>query len=189
MSLRRGFKASANRISLRLRRGLGLLPEAPIDLRAIALKLSVPVVPLTSFRDAYPQAIKQLTLVDPGSFSAATVPFEDGRRAIVYNDSHDPGRQNNDIAHELAHILLGHQSTLPIDPRGKRLIDHGIEEEAGWLGGTILISNEAATHIVRMKMGTQAACGLYGVSLPLLQMRCNLSGAAIRARRAARALN
>ena len=185
MSLRRGFKASANRISLRLRRGLGLRPTDPIDLMAIAAKLNVPVVPLSEFRSEFPAAVKQLSIVDPSAFSAATVPIEGGRRVIVYNDSHDPGRQNNSIAHEIAHILLGHQSTLPIDSSGKRVVDRETEEEANWLGATILISDEAAFRIVRDGLSTQGACDLYGVSAPLLQMRRNASGAVIRARRAA----
>jgi hypothetical protein len=184
MSLRRGFKASANRRSIRLRRGLGLRPEDPIDLRAIAAKLDVPIVPLSTFSIELPEAVKQLSIVDTAAFSAATVPIENGRRVIIFNDAHDPGRQNSNIAHEIAHILLGHQSTLPIDSSGKRVVDREIEEEANWLGATILISNEAALRIVRDGLSTRDACNRYGVSASLLQMRRNASGAVIRARRA-----
>lgn len=185
MSLRRGFKASANRIALRLRRSFDLRPHDPIDLRAIADRLKIPVVKLSSFRDGCMDAVNQLFVVDQAAFSAATVPLHAGRRVIIYNDSHDRGRQNNSIAHEISHILLGHPPTLPIDPSGKRLIDREIEEEANWLGPTILVSNEAALHIVRVRMSTEVACELYGVSPQLLQMRRNASGAVIRAQRSA----
>jgi hypothetical protein len=47
MSLKRGFKAEASRISLRLRTSLGLAPHAPIDLNALAHHLNVLIVELT----------------------------------------------------------------------------------------------------------------------------------------------
>ena len=79
MSLRRGFKAEANRISLCLRRGLGLTAEAPINLEAlahylkVAYQIEVIIVALSSFRDKYPDAVRQLSVIDPGAFSAASL--------------------------------------------------------------------------------------------------------------------
>ncbi len=184
MSLRRGFKANANRISLRLRQSLGLGPEAPIDLTHIAARLNIRIVCLTEFADEYPAAVRQLTVIDEGAFSAATLPLGSGKRIIIHNDRHDPGRQSNSIAHELAHVLLGHRFTLPIDASGCRNGDRELEEQANWLGPTILISNEAAMHIVRIGMDTGTACNLYKVSPTLLRMRINASGATTRIRRA-----
>ena len=183
MSLQRGFKARANRISVRLRHSLGLKSEAPIDLSAIARRLDIPIVPLSSFVAIVPQAVKQLMVVDQGAFSAATLELENGCRIIVHNDSHKLGRQHNNLAHELAHVLLGHRFTLPIDSSGLRLIDRDIEEEANWLGATILLTNEAAMRIVKDDLSESVACAEYGVSPPLLKMRLNASGALIRKRR------
>jgi IrrE N-terminal-like domain len=123
MSLRRGFKAEADRISLGLRRSLGLAAHAPIDLMAVLEKMSVPAVPLSSFNDEFPDAVHQLSKIDQGAFSAATLPLGDGRHIIVHNDSHSHARQRSNIAHEIAHILLGHAFTLPIDSSGCRNID------------------------------------------------------------------
>lgn len=183
MSLRRGFKANANRISLRLRRSLELRPEDPIDLALIAARLQIGIVPLTDFARECPSAVRQLTITDRAAFSAATLPIAD-RKIIIYNDSHDPGRQSNSIAHEISHVLLGHPFTLPIDVSGCRNVDRDLEDQANWLGPTILIPNEAAMHIVQTGLETQAACRLYKVSEPLLRMRTNASGAMIRLRRA-----
>jgi IrrE N-terminal-like domain len=180
MSLRRGFKAEANRISLRLRQSLGLRPEAPIDLIALAQSLGLTVVPLSSFQDECPEAVRQLIRVDRSAFSAATIRCGPMRRVIVYNDSHDYGRQRNSTAHEISHVLLEHKFTLPIDTSGCRTIDRDAEDEAAWLGAVILISDAAAMHIVRTDMDTNAACQVYSVSAPLLQMRINASGARIR---------
>ncbi len=183
MSLRRGFKASANRISVRLRRGQGLPAHAPIDLTVVAARLQIDVVPLSSFGVDFPKAVRQLAHIDTGAFSAATLPVGDSKRIIVHNDTHDCRRQRNNISHEIAHVLLGHPFTLPIDASGCRNIDRDIEDEASWLGAAILISNEAALHIVRNAFDNETACNLYGVSLPLLRMRINASCAMIRVRR------
>jgi hypothetical protein len=183
MSLRRGFKADANRLSLRLRRSLGLTPESPIDLNLIARRLDLVIAPLSSFADVHPDLVHHLMRIDPGSFSAATLPCGQNRRVLVHNDHHSRERQRSDIAHEIAHLLLGHPFTLPIDTSGCRNIDRDIEDEAAWLGAVILISDPAAIHIVRNAMDTETACRVYGVSAPLLQMRINASGARIRVAR------
>jgi Zn-dependent peptidase ImmA (M78 family) len=169
MSLKRGFKASANRMAVRLRRGQGLSPEAPISLEIIAERLDIEIVPLSSFAAKHPAAVRQLTVMD--------------KRVIIHNDSHDCGRQRSNVSHELSHVLLGHPFTYPIDASGCRNHDHDIEDEAAWLGAAILISNEAALHIVRIGMDSETACETYGVSPPLLRMRLNGSGAHIRAKR------
>jgi hypothetical protein len=183
MSLRHGFKAEANRISLRLRVGLGLASHAPIDLKRAAGLFGALVVSLEDLRDAAEDAVRHLTEVEPGAFSAVTIPLSDTERVIIYNHTHSPGRQNSNIAHEIAHLALGHEFTLPIDTTGSRIIDRDIEEEANWLGPTILISNEAALHILREEIDALTACGLYGVSAEVLRMRINASGARIRLRR------
>ncbi len=183
MSLRRGFKAEANRISLRLRHELGLTPHAPIDLFVVADRLGAHVVPLSDFIQECPDAVRHFTHVEPRAFSAATVPLPGNRRVIIFNDSHKPARRNSNLAHEIAHLALGHEFTLPIDTTGCRIIDRDVEDEANWLGPTILISNEAALHILREAMDTTTACREYGVTSAVLRMRINASGARIRINR------
>jgi Zn-dependent peptidase ImmA (M78 family) len=183
MSLKRGFKAEANRISLALRKTLGLAPHAPMDVKALATHLKVRVVTLTSFEEEYPDVVRQLTKIDGGAFSAATLLFDDGRRITVHNDTHHPHRQGSNLVHEFSHVILKHPFTLPIDASGCRMLDKDIEDEASWLGSVILIPNEAALHKARVAMDTKTACDTYGVSEPLLRMRINASGARIRLNR------
>lgn len=180
MSLRHGFKASANRLSVRLRRGQAAAPDAPIDLTIIAKRLQLAIVPLSSFAAECPAATRRLLKLDSGAFSATTLQVESNRRIIIHNDDHEYGRQRSNLAHEIAHVLLGHPFTYPIDASGCRNVDHELEEEATWLGATILISNEAAMKIVRLGLDDETACARYGVSRPLLRMRINGSGARIR---------
>jgi len=95
MSLRRGFKAEANRISLRLRTSLGLAAHAPINLAALANELAIRLVTLSSFKDECPEAVHYLTRKEPSTFSAATVPLPDSRHVIVFNDSHSKARSQS----------------------------------------------------------------------------------------------
>lgn len=180
MSLRRGFKASASRLAVRLRRGQNRAPHEPIDLETIAERLEIKIVPLSAFAKEVPQAVRHLSITDSDAFSATTIRFETGKRIIIHNDSHHPRRQRSNLSHEISHVLLGHPFTYPIDNSGCRNHDRELEEEANWLGATILISDEAALHILRRAIDEETACSLYEVSLPLLRMRINGSGARIR---------
>lgn len=180
MSLRRGFKASANRLAIRLRRGQDRQPHAPIDLEIIAQRLGIEIVPLSALAKESPHAVRHLSIIDSDAFSATTIRFDNGKRIIIHNDSHHPYRQRSNLSHEISHVLLGHPFTYPIDNSGCRNHDRDLEEEASWLGATILISDEAALHILRQAFDDETACSLYGVSVPLLRMRINGSGARIR---------
>ena len=182
MSLRRGFKTRANQT-------LPFALEAPGRTRGpdrpggYCRAVGDETVLLSMLKGDCQAAVRRLSVTDNGSFSAATLPVDFGRHIIVHNDSHDPRRQRGNLAHELAHLLLGHPFTYPIDPSGCRNMDRDIEDEASWLGPTILVSDEAALHIVRQGFNEETACQVYGVSLPLLRMRLNGSGARIRHRR------
>src|SRR5208282_865216 len=111
MSLRRGFKAEANRIALGLRLDLGLAPEAPLDLYVAARKLQVTVVPISAFADELPDAVTQVMRRDPQAWSAGLLPISGTKRILLHNDAHTLGRQSSNIAHELAHVLLKHPCT------------------------------------------------------------------------------
>src|SRR4051812_26134934 len=99
MSLRRGFKAEANRIAVRLRSDLGLRPHDPMDFDSLGEKLDVPIIPLSAFSKTCSSAVRQLTRGDPSAFSAVTVPRGEGKHLILHNDAHAPVRQRSNISH------------------------------------------------------------------------------------------
>jgi Zn-dependent peptidase ImmA (M78 family) len=130
-------------------------------------------------RDLIPEAAQYFLSTNRGDFSAVTV-FRGFERTILHNDSHSAGRQASNLAHELSHALLLHPSTPPLDSRGCRDWDPVLEEEAEWLAGALLISDEAALHIVRSEMPLDEARTHYGVSQKMLQFRLNVTGARVR---------
>jgi hypothetical protein len=102
LPFRRGFKAEANRISLRVREQMGLGPLDPIDevcahFDIVLMKLSELGCDAGAFLGT-----------ESSSFSAVTVPCGP-TTAIVHSDSHHPHRQRSNICHELGHCFLGHQ--------------------------------------------------------------------------------
>ena len=180
MGVPRGFKAAAERIAVGLRRQMNLPNSAPMDVDALAARLGITIVPLSSFADDLPERVKQLVERDVGAFSASLLHIG-GVKVILVNDGHSPRRRNSDVAHEIAHALLAHPPQ-PFDHVRGRDFNQGVEAEANCLAGHILIPNAAALHIVKSG-GEAEACDRYGVSSQMLEWRLGVSGARIRQQR------
>jgi hypothetical protein len=183
--LRRGFKKDANALTREVRADLGLTPVDPLDPFALAGFLEIPVRPLSDLREWAMEAVHHLMERDPSAFSAVTI-FEGHRKTIWHNDGHARVRQRSNVAHEIAHALLFHTPGSDPDPIHARPWDRSVEDEAQWLGGALLVPEEAALALARA--GTDAITGAtqYGVSTEMLMYRLNVSGALIHAVRARR---
>ncbi len=179
MGLRRGFKAEANRISLRVRGKLSLASSDPIDPAAICRHFDIDLIKLSEL----PLDATRFLRAEKSSFSAVTVPCGH-RRAIVHNDAHVPYRQRSNICHELAHCFLGHECAPPLMDTGERTRDSEQEAEAHFLGGVLLVPDEAAKRIVLRGLRSDA-CRIYGVSDEMLEYRLQVSGAIAIERRIA----
>ncbi len=183
MGLRRGFKTEANATSREFRAELGLEPEAPLCPFAAAEHLDVPIQKLTSFRSLLPEETS-LLIAKGTAVSAFTACFGTDR-LIIYNDALPLTRSHADIMHEIAHMLLIHPPHSVCADDGGRHYDQEMEEEANWLGPALLVSEEAALHVVRRALDVSTAAQLYGVSRDLMRMRLNVTGAQRRVDRAA----
>lgn len=182
MALRRGFKTEANYYAKTFRHELRLEPHDPLCPWTLAKHLEIPVIPMSTFVEVDLGHLAYLRGPGSTTFSAATV-MRGSRRLIVHNDSHSLQRQAANIAHELAHGILQHLPSPPLDQDGSRFFDKTIEDEAGWLGPALLVSEEAAIHIVATGMSTLQAVTVYRVSEDLLNMRIGVSGAKVRVHR------
>lgn len=174
-----GFKAEANRISIGMRRELGLESHSPLCPWSLAEHLAIPVISLGKLGQENPDIRRHvdfLTTVESGVFSAVTV-FHGSYRLIVHNDGHKPNRQRANIAHELAHALLHHPPHPPFCKHGMRVYNRQLEDEANWLGPALLVSNEAAHWAVSSGLTGEEAARHFGVSKYLMRFRLNKSGA------------
>jgi hypothetical protein len=177
VGFRRGFKAEANRIALRIRAQMGLSPIAPIDPELICAYYDIALIRLSDLAPDSP-----LLQTANSCFSAVTVPCG-ARTAIVHNDAHSLYRQRSNICHELAHCFLGHECVPPLTPAGERARDGTIEAEANHLAGALLLTDEGAAHVIFRRLLDEAQC-IYGISEAMLNYRLRISGAMTRFQRA-----
>lgn len=181
MALRRGFKTEANWYSREFRRELGLAPQSPLCAWRLAGHLDIPITPLSEYLNAIPDHVRYLSSpAGQADFSAITICYSQ-RRLIIHNDAHSQKRQAANIVHELSHAILHHPPKPPFNEQGSRHYDRDLEDEANWLGPALLISEEAALHIVRRGMSVEEASDYYTASAPLVRMRLSVTGAYRRA--------
>ncbi|MBY0334164.1 MAG: ImmA/IrrE family metallo-endopeptidase [Acetobacteraceae bacterium] len=151
---------------------------APLDPFAVCEFLDVRVYPISRLVDEQGNLVGEFFLKEkPEEFSGAVI--RSGMcSAIIHNDAHTIPRQRSNLCHELAHIFLGHPIAQVVNEDGGRNRHAVMEEEAAFLGGVLLIPNEAAHYIVKSGLlGT--AADTYGVSVEMLNYRIKKSGALI----------
>jgi Zn-dependent peptidase ImmA (M78 family) len=183
VAFRRGFKAEAAGIAADVRSELGVGVSGRLDPRGLAGLLGIPIIDLSSLEAEAP-AVRHLLDTEPEVFSAVTV-FAGRRRTIVHNDGHGAARQNSNICHELSHGLLQHPPTPALDNSGCRIWNQDTEDEAVWLGGCLLVPEQAALATARGRWTIAEAAGQLGVSEAMIRYRINATGAAVRVQRAA----
>jgi Zn-dependent peptidase ImmA (M78 family) len=177
MSLRRGFKKEANSYAREFRTELGLRAHDPLCPWKLAAHLDIPVVSLSQLQDQVAiHHLHYLMEYDRQCFSAVTV-FRGYRRMIVHNDAHSKNRQASNISHEVSHAILQHPPMEPFGDFGCRNFIKELEDEADWLGPALLISEEAALHIVKTGMTIPQAIDYYSVTKEVLSMRLNVTAA------------
>jgi Zn-dependent peptidase ImmA (M78 family) len=108
-------------------------------------------------------------------------------RTVVHNDAHVLVRQNSNITHELSHGLLLHPPTPALDDKGCRNWNQDVEDEAQWLAGALLVTEDAALMIVRSGGSLADTASQLQVSEAMIQFRLNVTGARARVARARRA--
>ena len=179
MALRRGFKKEANEYAREFRVELGLQDWSPLCPWTLAGHLEIPLLGLSDLRGKARVDVEYLMKHGRDFFSAVTV-FSGVKRAILHNDANARTRQAADISHEIAHAVLGHSPEELFDGNGKRPINAIAEEEAKWLGPALLVSEEAALLVAKSGRPVAEAAEEYGVSVPLMRMRLNVTGAVRR---------
>jgi Zn-dependent peptidase ImmA (M78 family) len=176
MTLRRGFKAEAERIAAELRRDLRLGESQPIDPRNAATQRGIAVRSADALIAR--SRLEQLEGIQAGCFSACTLRSSSERTVIVFNPLNAKTRQRSDVAHELAHLLLNHRlSRLEYLGDAPFLsCDATQEEEANWLAGCLLLPRALLLHAVRSGKSAAEISRECGVSEQLAQWRVNVTG-------------
>jgi hypothetical protein len=182
--MRRGFKKEADELGEEVRRELGLSALTPLDPWRLADHLAIPVWRLGDYQAEIPSAAALLGGTEQRAFSAM-IAFVGSKRVIIHNDTHALTRQRADISHELAHALLMHKPHVVVTGQ-EPAFDADQEDEASWLGGVLLVPDEACFSLCWQGIDLPVAAGRMGVSEDLMRWRINKTGAQIRVSRARR---
>ena len=176
--MERGFKARCEEMSRSLRIELGIASSAPLPAEQLASFLDVRVLQVTEL-GLSPEDTRQLLHYDPESWSAITVSSA-GKDAIIVYPNHHGGRYSSDVMHELAHLLLGHESSTLFFAGQEDLALRGYnkeaEDEANWLAGALLLPRAALVSIRKRSCSKELACTDYGVSRQMLDYRMRMTG-------------
>jgi Zn-dependent peptidase ImmA (M78 family) len=178
-TLERGFKSWAERTAASIRRELGLSDDAPFDLRALAELIEVRLMVPSEVAAMPKDVLRTLLVDDPDGWSAVSL-TAGARAVVIYNPCHSKARQSSDIAHELSHIILSHEpAKLVVSSDGQmvmRSYNSKQEEEANWLGWSLLLPREALLHASRQKMSTSEIARTFEVSEALVSFRMGVTG-------------
>ena len=185
--MRRGFKASCERVAADHRHAIGLRPEDPLDPELLAQHLGVTVWWPEDVPDLPQDSVDQLVKKDADGWSAVTLQVGSSRLTIV-NSAHAPTRRRSSLAHELAHLILDHRpSRIDLSAQGLLVLStfEGDEErEADWLSGALLVPRDGLMRAYWRQQDEACLAGHFGVSLVLLRWRLRMTGVAVQARRA-----
>lgn len=175
--MQRGFKSYAENLAIQVRKEMGIPAHGRLCAFELAGFLGVPTLgfsKLAAGAKSLGVTAKQLNALEK-EVHGLCIPLGTGR-AILYNDTNLPARQQSDVAHEASHILLRHPladiMSGAIGERSKQL-----EDEAAHLGGALLLPLPAALHVLKQQMTIDGAATEYGISTEMVAYRCNVSGA------------
>lgn len=183
---RRGFKTWSEQTSARIRQKLKLAPSAPLDPASLADYLGVAVVSPSDLPELAVEVQHRLLREHEDNWSAITV-TSGTQHLIVLNSAHPPTRKNSSLAHEMAHIILGHEPAMmfmsPATGSCLRTFNEEQEEEANWLAGALLLPRDALLLIRRRRISDEDGCREYGVSPAMWRYRFNVTGVDVQLRR------
>jgi len=158
---------------------MALDEHAPIDVFELADHIGVTTITPGDIVGMLDEDLKQLLVEDPSGWSAITLVFS-SHPIIIYNPEHSAGRTASNMAHELAHILLGHEGSRLVASIDVDLVMRGFdakqEDEANWLGWTILVPRVALVRARSNGMTPSRIAREFGVSLKLVEFRLARTG-------------
>ena len=177
--LRRGFKSQCERRAVEIRKTLGLDPTSPLHANDLAAHIGVTVFGANEVENFSKSDLDQITRQDLDAWSALTLRIGPNH-LIVYNSGQSDARTNSVIMHELSHIILGHElAAAQISSEGHLIpsnYNQAQEDEADWLGATLLLPRPALLMLRRERIPDKAVMDTYLVSQQMLVWRLRMTG-------------
>jgi hypothetical protein len=198
--MRRGFKAESERRATSLRSAISCSETRTPDLADLAAHLRVAVLPADHLLDGGSEELLRLHDIQPGCFSAATFSPPGSRHIVVYNpvsldgqilstaEARVDGRTRSNVAHEFAHIVLGHDIRQVQKIGGQHFFtcNPEQEEEANWLAGALLLPRPLLLIAVRNDLTNEEIAEQNHVSVDMARFRTNATGVRMQVARTRR---
>lgn len=179
MAFRRGFKSQCERRSVEIRKDLGLPKVAPLNAFDLAQHYDIKVWSTNEITGLSAEDKNNLTMEDNDSWFALTIRMGI-HNLVIYKDGQSSPRINSVVMHELSHIILGHELAEACILADGSLVPSNFnqdqEEEANWLGGTLLLPRPALLHIRRNQLSNNIVRDEFGVSEDMLKWRIRMTG-------------
>ena len=200
--MRRGFKAESERQATSLRSAIGCSETKTPDLADVAAHLRVAVLPADHLLDGGIDELVRLHDTQPGCFSAVTFSPPGSRHIVLYNpvgldgqvlstaEARVDGRTRSNIAHEFAHIVLGHDIRQVQKISGQHFFtcNPEQEEEANWLAGALLIPRPLLLIATRNNLTNEQIAEQNHVSVDMAHFRTNAVGVKMQVARTRRTM-
>ena len=166
-----GFRHQCEEIATLQRHELGCYAFAPLTAQQLAQKLQVYIYPVDKLPGADP-AIVAYALAQP-DWSAAII--QQSPAVVMHKPIHSPARQQSDLMHELAHILLQHPWGSLESTTGRFLFSAIHEAEATHLGGCLLLPKRALEWALLKQFTIEQAMSHFGVSREMVIWRSQIN--------------
>ncbi|MEM8720391.1 MAG: ImmA/IrrE family metallo-endopeptidase [Cyanobacteria bacterium P01_G01_bin.39] len=95
---------------------------------------------------------------------------------IVHNSRHTPPRQQSNLMHEFAHIILRHETVKYDSQTGLPQRRQQDEDEAVYLGGCLQITRRGLLWAKQRKMTISQIAVHFNASEEMIKFRCNVNG-------------
>lgn len=179
MVFRRGFKSQCERRAVETRKDLNLSKLDALNAFDLARHLGVVVWSTADVGGLSEEDHRHLTIDDGDCWSALTLRMGN-HHLIVYKEIGFRPRINSVVMHELSHIILGHELAEACVLADGSLVPRNFsqeqEDEADWLGGTLLLPRPVLLDIVVNKIPNETAQTQYNVSAQMLEYRMRMTG-------------
>ena len=176
MTLRRGFKAEAERLARDIWKAMDLAPSDRMDAVELAEHVGCTVRPADALVDI--EKLERLYRIQEDAFFACTFELPADRYAIVFNPLMSDARRNSDVAHEVAHVVLGH-SLSRLERLGNVAFLTGNkqqEEEAAWLSGCLLLPRFALMSDLMRRKNADTIAESRVLSRNMVEYRVRVTG-------------
>jgi Zn-dependent peptidase ImmA (M78 family) len=165
------FRQQCESIATELRAILDLRAFDPLPATVLAKRLETRIFTPEEIPNVLKEQVDVLLKSD--QWSAAII--RTNPLWIVHNPRHAQTRQQSNLMHELAHILMGHKMVGFDRKTGLPQRREGDEDEATYLGGCLQIPQRGLLWAVQRKMSLRETAIHFGASEEMVQFRCNVT--------------